>query len=86
MPQAEQSGTRSRSRWPRIAARALLSCVALMWVLHTTPLRAIGSALTAAHLPLLLAGLLLNFCARLAAAERTLAISRGLGLWISRWQ
>jgi uncharacterized membrane protein YbhN (UPF0104 family) len=32
------------------------------------------------------AGLLLNFLARLAAAERTLAISRGFGLWISRWQ
>jgi glycosyltransferase 2 family protein len=85
MSQAQQSVSRSR-RWPRIAARALLSGAALVWVLHTTPLRAIGSALTSAQLPLLLLGLLLNFCARLAAAERTLVISRGLGLWISRWQ
>jgi hypothetical protein len=58
----------------------------LAWVLHKTPLPAIVSSLTSADLPLLLGGLLLNFAARLAAAERTLVISRGFGAWISRWQ
>jgi glycosyltransferase 2 family protein len=86
MTQAEQSGSRSISRWARTAVRATLSGAALIWVLHTTPLRSIASALSGADLALLLAGLLLNFCARLAAAERTLAVSRGLGLWLSRWQ
>jgi uncharacterized membrane protein YbhN (UPF0104 family) len=84
MTQAQQSGP--WSRWPPIAARVILSCAALIWVLHATPLHAIRTALTSADLPLLLAGLALNFLARLAAAERTLVISRGLGLWISRWQ
>lgn len=69
-----------------MAARAALSCAALAWVLHKTPLRTIASALNSADLPLLLGGLALNFLARLAAAERTLVISRALGLSISRWQ
>lgn len=79
---------KSRSSWraAKIGARALFSCVALAWVLHKTPLRTIASALSAADLPLLLGGLALNFFARLAAAERTLVISRALGLSISRWQ
>jgi uncharacterized membrane protein YbhN (UPF0104 family) len=80
-----QSGRQAR-RWPQVAARALLSAAALAWVLHVTPLRTILSALNAADLPLLLGGLMLNFFARLAAAERTLIVSRALGLWISRWQ
>jgi uncharacterized protein (TIRG00374 family) len=75
-----------QSRWPRTAARAALSCTALFWILHTTPLRTIASALASAQLPVLCVGFGLNFLARLAAAERTLVISRGLGLWISRWQ
>jgi uncharacterized membrane protein YbhN (UPF0104 family) len=66
--------------------RTLLSCAAFAWVLHTTPLHTMTAALSHANVSLVFGGLLLNFLARLAAAERTLVISRGLGLWISRWQ
>lgn len=74
------------ARWLQMAARATLSGAALLWVLHTTPLRTISAALNTADLPLLVGGLALNVVVRFAAAERTLAISRALGLWISRWQ
>jgi uncharacterized membrane protein YbhN (UPF0104 family) len=82
------SRLQSRSMRGRIKliARAALSGAALAWALHKTPLHAITTALGHADLPLFMIGLVLNFLARLAAAERTLVISRGLGLWISRWQ
>jgi uncharacterized membrane protein YbhN (UPF0104 family) len=83
-----ESGEQTRQLWrsAKMAARVAFSCAALAWVLHKTPLRAIVSSLTSADLPLLVGGLIVNFVARLAAAERTLVISRGFGAWISRWQ
>lgn len=78
--------TQALLRRAKMVARIAFSCAALAWALRKTPLREIVSALTSADLPLLMAGLLLNFLARLAAAERTLVISRRLGLWITRWQ
>jgi uncharacterized membrane protein YbhN (UPF0104 family) len=86
MTTAEPPRSWLRSQRLRTAARVALSCAALIWILHSTPLRTIGSALAGAQLPLLCAGFALNFLARLAAAERTFVISRALGLMISRWQ
>lgn len=74
----------SRLSWS--VARALCSAAALFWVLRTTPLHSIVSALHPAIWTYLLAGMSLNVLTRFAAAERTLAISRALGLVISRWQ
>jgi uncharacterized membrane protein YbhN (UPF0104 family) len=64
----------------------LCSAAALFWVLRSTPLHSIVSALHPAIWTYLLAGMSLNLLTRFAAAERTLAISRALGLVISRWQ
>jgi len=70
--------------WPVL--RALCSLSALAWVLWRTPLHSIVAALAHASLPLVLIGLSLNVLTRLAAAERTQMICRGLGLRVSRWQ
>jgi glycosyltransferase 2 family protein len=66
--------------------RALCSLSALAWVLWRTPLHSIVAAMAHASLPLVLAGLSLNVLTRLAAAERTQMICRGLALRVSRWQ
>jgi uncharacterized membrane protein YbhN (UPF0104 family) len=84
-PEASRSRASAR-RWPQSLARVTLSGAALAWVLHKTPLHTITAALSSADLPLLVTGQMLNLFARLAAAERTLIVSRLLGLWISRWQ
>jgi uncharacterized membrane protein YbhN (UPF0104 family) len=69
-----------------LALRAALSGSALAWIIHAIPLRSIGATLRQADLWLLLAGLGLSLLARLAAAERNFALSRALGLPISRSQ
>ena len=66
--------------------RALGSVAALGWVLWKTPLHSIVAAMAHASVPLVLCGLALNVSTRLAAAERTQLICRGLGLRVSRWQ
>jgi uncharacterized membrane protein YbhN (UPF0104 family) len=66
--------------------RALGSLTALAWVLWRTPLHSIMTVMARASLPLVLIGLSLNVLTRLAAAERTQAICRGLRLRVSRWQ
>jgi len=68
------------------ALRALCSISALAWVLWKTPVHSIVAAMAHASLPLVLSGLCLNVLTRLAAAERTQMICRGLGLPVSRWQ
>ncbi|HEV3181065.1 MAG TPA: lysylphosphatidylglycerol synthase transmembrane domain-containing protein [Steroidobacteraceae bacterium] len=73
-------------RWFSTAARAALSCVLLLWILYTTPLHAIATTLARANLWLCAAGLAVSLVARIAAAERTLAVTRALRLPLSRWQ
>jgi glycosyltransferase 2 family protein len=76
----------SRRRWAWTIVRALASSAALAWVLHVTPLKTVAQALQASNLPLLVLGVLMNVATRVAAAERTLVMNRGLGLAVSRWQ
>jgi uncharacterized membrane protein YbhN (UPF0104 family) len=76
----------TRTRWPWILARVLLSGALLAWALHATPLTHIADTLRRTDLPLLAGGLALSLAARLAAAERNLAVSRALGLPLRRWQ
>jgi uncharacterized membrane protein YbhN (UPF0104 family) len=54
--------------------------------MRATPLHSIVGALHPAIWTYLLAGMTLNLLTRFAAAERTLAISRALGLLLSRWR
>jgi len=72
-------------RW-FLVVRAALSVLALLWIVHSIPLRSIGATLRGTDLGLLFAGLGLSLLARLAAAERNLAVSRALGLPITRAQ
>jgi uncharacterized membrane protein YbhN (UPF0104 family) len=73
-------------RWPSAAARAAFSCMLLLWILYTTPLRAIATTFAHANLWLCAAGLAVSLVARITAAERTVAVTRALGLPLSRWQ
>lgn len=75
-----------RRRGSTLWVRAALSCAVLVWILHATPLRTIAATLRHTDLWLLFVGLLLSLVARLAAAERTLAVSRALRLPLSRGQ
>ena len=76
----------SRRRWTWIGLRLFFSCAAVAWVLHSTALGAVISALQNAD-PLLLAlGVLMNVATRFPAAERTQVMNQGLGLSVSRWQ
>lgn len=79
-------GRRNRRAALWSVLRALCSLSALGWVLWKTPLHSIVAAMAHASLPLVLMGLSLNVATRLAAAERTQMICRGLGLQVSRWQ
>jgi len=63
-----------------------LSSALLLWVLHATPLSTIAATLQRTQPWLLVAGLGMSLAARLAAAERNLAVSRALGLPLTRWQ
>ncbi len=78
--------TNSHRAWAWTVVRVVASSAALAWVLHVTPLRTILRALQAANLPLVVLGVLMNVATRVAAAERTLVMNRGLGLVVSRWQ
>ena len=75
-----------RAHWTTLLLRAALSGAVLLWILHATPLRSIAATLRHTDLWLLFVGLLLSLLARLAAAERTLAVSRALRLPLSRGQ
>jgi uncharacterized membrane protein YbhN (UPF0104 family) len=74
------------ARWSRMIVRAALSCALLIWVLHSTALAPMWTALSRAAWPPLVGGFALALLARLAAAERNQAVSRSLGLDLSRWQ
>ena len=78
--------TESGRKWAWTAVRVAASTAALAWVLHVTPLNTVIQALQASNLPLLVLGVLMNVATRVAAAERTLVMNRGLGLLVSRWQ
>ena len=78
--------TDSGRKWAWTAVRVVASTAALAWVLHVTPLNTVIQALQASNLPLLVLGVLMNVATRVAAAERTLVMNRGLGLVVSRWQ
>jgi uncharacterized protein (TIRG00374 family) len=69
-------------RWGRI----VLSVVALFAIFLATGLRDVFAALLRADVALILLGIGLNVVTRLAAAERTYVISRGVGLPLNRWQ
>jgi hypothetical protein len=77
---------RLAARVPWRALRLLCSAGALYWIVRITPLTAIAAALHRAEWLWLLLGAALNLLARVAAAERTLVISRALGLGVSRRQ
>src|SRR5665213_848682 len=66
--------------------RAACSISVLAWVLWRTPLHSFAGVMARASLPLIVIGLGLNVLTRLAAAERTQVICRGLRLRVSRWQ
>jgi uncharacterized membrane protein YbhN (UPF0104 family) len=74
------------SRIPWRALRLACSGAALLWIFSVTPLKTIAATLHGADWAWLLPGVALNLLARVAAAERTLVISRSLGLGVSRRQ
>jgi glycosyltransferase 2 family protein len=76
----------ARRKWPWMVFRVALSCAALGWVLHVTPLDAVVRALQSADLLLLVVGVFMNVSTRIAAAERTWVMNRGMALSVSRWQ
>jgi glycosyltransferase 2 family protein len=76
--------TPQRRSWK--VARAAFSCLLLLWILRTTPLRSIATTFAHTNLWLCAAGLLVSLVARIAAAERSLTVSRALALPLSRWQ
>jgi len=69
-------------RWGRI----ILSVIALVAIFLVTGLNDVFAALSHADVSLILVGIGLNVVTRLAAAERTYVISRGVGLPLNRWQ
>lgn len=75
-----------RSRLPGSVLRFACSAAALLWIVHGTPLNTIAVALHRADWRWLLLGMVLNILVRVAAAERTLVISRALGLGVTRRQ
>ena len=81
---AVRTSWRARIPWP--ALRALCSGAALLWILHATPFQSIAATLRDAQPGWLLLGVVFGLLTRLAAAERTLMISRALGLGVSRLQ
>ena len=83
---AQSSRARPRLRIPWRALRVVCSGAALLWIVRTTPLNAISAILHRADWRWLISGFALNLLARVAAAERTLVISRALGLRVSRRQ
>ena len=76
----------ARRRWMWIGLRLFFSCAAVAWVLHSTALGAVISALQSADPLLLTLGVLMNVATRFPAAERTLVMNQGLGLSVSRWR
>jgi uncharacterized membrane protein YbhN (UPF0104 family) len=74
----------SRILWR--ALRIVCSGAALLWIFSVTPLNNIVATLHQADWVWLLPGVALNLLARVAAAERTLVVSRSLGLGVSRRQ
>jgi glycosyltransferase 2 family protein len=80
------NSTVSHRRWAWTVVRVVASSAALAWVLHVTPLTTVIRALQTSYLPLVVLGVLMNVATRVAAAERTLVMNRGLGLAVSRWQ
>ncbi len=73
-------------RIPWRTLRIVCSAGALLWILRATPLHSISAALRRADWPYLLLGVAATLLARVASAERTLVISRALGLGVSRRQ
>jgi uncharacterized protein (TIRG00374 family) len=69
-------------RWGRF----ILSAIALLAIFLATGLNDVFAALSHADVSLILVGIGLNVVTRLAAAERTYVISRGVGLPLNRWQ
>ena len=69
-------------RWGRI----ILSAIALLSIFLVTGVNDVFTALSHADVSLILVGIALNLATRLAAAERTYVISRGVGLPLNRWQ
>jgi uncharacterized protein (TIRG00374 family) len=70
----------------RSALRIVLSSVALVFIIIAAQLDSVLAALARADLGLIALGFALNLLTRIAAAERTYAISRGAGLPLSRVQ
>jgi glycosyltransferase 2 family protein len=69
-------------RWERF----ILSAIALVAIFLATGLNDVFAALSRADVSLILIGIGLNVVTRLAAAQRTYVISRGVGLPLNRWQ
>jgi hypothetical protein len=66
--------------------RVVASSVALLWVVHVAALSTVVRTLQWSNLSQLAPGVLMNVATRVAAAERTLVVNRGLGQTVSRWQ
>jgi glycosyltransferase 2 family protein len=84
-PQLNSNDMRNKQAWRRWA-RIILSATALLAIFLATSLTNVFAALARADVALIALGVALNFATRLAAAERTFAISRGVGLPLNRWQ